>query len=239
MANESRLHRFLTAISDLVYPLERRCLACEADLGKESDDGVLCRNCRETLLELAGEFKDEEEAAGKQCEWPGGPVYVHCAYPYRGAARKLVHRLKFDRDRRAAIPFVYAMSFLPAEDEELIIPIPTTARRKRKRGFNQAEVLARGLAECFGMPIDVRALFRTDDRDPQAGLRGEERLCNLSGTFRANPAIVHGKRVLLVDDVYTTGATAREAVRALKTAGCEWAGMLAACRAGLNDDPME
>ena len=232
---EGRKRRFLDALSDLVYPPERRCLACRNDLGEESADGALCRGCREELERLREDFAEEEEAAGKRCEWPEGPAYVHCAWPYRGAAVQLVYRLKYDGIRRAAVPLCEAMAFLPAEDEELIVPVPTTKRRKWKRGFNHAELLARGLAKRFGMPMDARALVRVGDREPQAGLSGEERLHNLENTFQASPA-VRGKRILLVDDVYTTGATAREAVRALRAAGCARVGMLAACRAGLDDD---
>ena len=238
MKEETGKRGLFSALSELVYPPERRCLACGSGLGAESLDGVLCRGCREGLERLQEDFREEEEEAGSLSEWPEGPAYVHCAYPYRGAAVQLVYRLKYDRVRRAAIPLCEAMTFLPAEEEELIIPIPTTGRRKRERGFNQAELLARGLARRFGMPVDARALIRVGDREPQARLRGEERLRNLAGTFLAGPSVA-GKRILLIDDVYTTGATAREAVRALRAAGCERVGMLAACRAGLDDDPMQ
>ena len=238
MKDEPWGRRFFDAAAELLYPPETQCLACRSNLGEESLDGVLCRGCRESLAQMQEAFREEETRAGGLCQWPEGPAYVHCAYPYRDAARELVHRLKFGRNRRAAQPLVSAMSVLPAEDEELIVPVPTTKRRLRQRGFNQAEVLARGLARFYGMPMNARALCRMQDRGTQEGLDRDRRLSNLQGTFRASFA-VRGRRVLLIDDVYTTGATAREAVRALREAGCTRVGMLCACRAGLIFDPME
>lgn len=104
------------------------------------------------------------------------------------------------------------------EGADALVPVPLTRLRRWKRGYNQAEMLARGMAEVTGLPI-VKLLKRTENRTPQSRLHGEERKKNAEGIYRARiPEKWRGKRLVLVDDVMTTGATLSSCALALKDA---------------------
>ena len=225
-ALQSLLRRVADALLDLLYPDRVRCLCCDRALGEDEQDG-LCPDCVRALekLELR---QHQREQQGEHELLPPGVSYVHAAYPYTGQARSLILKLKFERLRDAAVPLARAMTTLPAGEEELLVPVPTTKRRLRERGFNQAQVLCALVAEVWGMPME-EALVREDDRAAQSSLGGQSRRDNLNGCMRALPAVA-GRRVLLVDDVYTTGATAGEAARALLAAGARSVGVIAAAR---------
>ena len=219
------LKRLLAGLDELLYPGEVVCLACGRALGGE--ERVVCGACRLALAELEDRQAEREAEETEPCA--EGLSYVYAAYPYEGAAKQLILRLKFSSLRAAAEPLAEAMASLPADEEELIVPVPTTARRERERGFNQAALLAQHLARAWGMEM-ADALARSDDLTPQARLNARARREQLRGVMRADGR-VRGRRVLLIDDVYTTGATASEAARALHEAGALSVGMLAAARA--------
>lgn len=215
--------RLTAAIDDLLFPGDVLCLCCSRALDESAEKGV-CGSCLAQLEELAA----RQERLPPQ-ETPEELAFVYAAYPYEGAAKALIRALKFNRIREAAVPLSRTMATLPSGEEEIIVPVPTTKRRLRERGFNQSEVLAQLIADELGMPM-AALLVRTDDSKPQSTLSGMERLSNLSGCMRAAEAIP-AKRVLLVDDVYTTGTTAREAARALSAAGALSVGVFCAARA--------
>jgi ComF family protein len=103
---------------------------------------------------------------------------------------------------------------------DLVLPVPLAPARLAERGYNQAWELARRVAARVGRPAAARVLERPLARAPQAGLQRAERRRNLQGAFRvARPQAVAGRRIALVDDVLTTGATAAEAAQALLAAG--------------------
>ena len=218
---------------DLLFPPERSCICCKSVLKAPRNSLQLCDDCLRALESLAVEQTERER---QEPIMPAeGLQYVHCAFPYRDEARSLVLRLKFGSLRAAAKPLSLMMAMLPAEEEDLLVPVPTTKTRRKKRGYNQSEVLAGRLARSYGMKMDGRLLFRTDDGEAQATLGGAERRRNLEGCMRALPA-AEGHRILLIDDVYTTGATAEEAARALRAAGAISVGMLCACCAWYPED---
>lgn len=219
------MHRIFALLDDLLFPEHVRCLCCGHALDEDEEDG-LCPACAAALQSLAA--RQEEISCERREPLPPGVDYVSAAYPYEAQAKRLVRCLKFSRIRQAAVPLARAMCMLPGGEEELLVPVPTTEGRLKRRGFNQAELLAAQIAEELGMPMAC-ALRRTDERAPQSSLTARERLQNLSGCMRADPC-VKGKRVLLVDDVYTTGATAAEAARALREAGASGVGVFAAAR---------
>lgn len=155
----------------------------------------------------------------------GDLAYRVAMYPYKGRAGQAVRRLKYARCTSLA-------GFLSDEiaraiedyglDPELIVPVPIHWSRRCTRGFNQAELL------CERLEVSPHALVRSRRTRPQVGLTEEERLQNLQGAFRASPTVA-GKRVLLIDDVLTSGQTARECARALRAAGASEVGFLAFC----------
>ncbi len=142
--------------------------------------------------------------------------------PYEGPWRRAIQALKYRRDRGLALLFVReAFQVLRILNWPIscIIPIPLDRHRKRERGYNQVDLWARRLARALGRPYRPQALLRVRPTASQVGLTREERWKNVQGAFQAFPQRVQGCRVLLVDDVLTTGATMNEAAHALLQAG--------------------
>lgn len=208
-----------------LFPRDVACLCCDRALAEDAQDG-LCPACQAALDEAFDQMQAEETPVPMLAPGIG---YVHAAFPYDGEARRLIMRLKFQSVRAAAVPLARAMSLMPTGEEELIVPVPTTKRRLRERGFNQAALLAQWLSEEWGMPM-VEALERRDAHAAQVTLSAKQRRRNLQGCMRAVQDVA-GKRILLVDDVYTTGSTAQEAARALLEGGARGVGMIVAARA--------
>jgi len=161
----------------------------------------VCRGCRRLSPALAG---------------------VRAAFAYDGAARAAVLTLKFKSGRYLA-PLMG--EFLRAElrrrplQADVVVPVPLATSRLRDRGFNQALLLAQQIAMTVRGTVVADAL-RRDERVAQQTLRAAERLVNLNGAFSCQAATeVHGRRVLLVDDVVTTGATFSACADALADAG--------------------
>jgi len=102
---------------------------------------------------------------------------------------------------------------------DLVVPIPLHAQRKRKRGYNQSELLTDVLEQELGLPNLAAALNRSRHTRPQLGLTANERRANVLDAFTANSALVQGKRIMLVDDVFTSGSTLTAAAEALHQAG--------------------
>ena len=115
---------------------------------------------------------------------------------------------------------------------DAIVPVPIHRSRRRRRGFNQAELLAEIMGERLGIPVAADALVRSKRTLPQKELSAMERLKNLSGAFRAGEIPEHIRSVLLVDDIYTTGSTIEACARALRNAGVEHVYFAVICMTG-------
>jgi ComF family protein len=119
----------------------------------------------------------------------------------------------------------------PGDVIDAIVPVPLHPARVTERGFNQAELLAVPCATLWGVPLGTRALVRVRPTRPQTELDAAARRANVAGAFEVTrPEDVTGRRLLLVDDVLTTGATVGAAARALKAAGAETVGVLVLAR---------
>ena len=146
---------------------------------------------------------------------------------YEGTARELVHHLKYGHDLRASTSMANAMSRAlgrtPWFNEiDALVPVPLHWTRHLSRRFNQSEVLARRIACECDRPVMARALRRVRRTESQARLVGVQRVENVRGVFRINDRKrIVGKRLLLIDDVMSTCATARECSRALMKAGAK------------------
>ena len=195
----------------LVYPRRAICMGCDSQAGFERD--WLCEECRQ---DLAGRWVGASEPpAGGLIE---GAAF---AYVYGGPASGMVHHLKYGGVHRLA-PVMgrhmaracEALSPLPAD---CVVPVPMHLKRLRDRGYNHAELLAREAAGHLGLPV-LLALERTRHTPQQARLDVARRARNLEGAF-ALAGYVAGRRVLLVDDVCTTGATANACARTLLDGG--------------------
>lgn len=152
------------------------------------------------------------------------PAYdgTRSAFVYAGTARTVVHALKYRHTTALARPMAGFMAELARQHElqvDVVIAVPLSGRRQRTRGYNQAAVLARALALELELPLSD-ALVRRRHTPPQAGSAdAEARRRNVSGAFACRGQEIADRRVLLVDDVTTTGATLDSCSRALKEAG--------------------
>ncbi|MDR0311014.1 MAG: ComF family protein [Acidobacteriota bacterium] len=242
---------FVQIVSDsflnLFYPEE--CFACSSPVARRQDCG-LCDDCWRKVLALR-----IEGALCPSCgvPLPGfaegvGNLCLECIRrppPYSGARsfgyyssemRRVIHELKF-KGRR---PLVKLLAPLLADvffeswrrdDFDCLVAVPLHRARRRERGFNQAELLCRALARIIGLP-ELRILRRAAATKSQVGLSDAQRLENVRNAFKCTSiGHVAGKRILLVDDVMTTGATVASASRALIDAGAEKVSVLTAARA--------
>lgn len=145
---------------------------------------------------------------------------VYSAGLYQQELRRAIHQFKFNNavglDRPLGVLLERALAKPLAID--LILPVPMHRRRLRQRSYNQALLLARELGRLRGLPVASRLLLRVKQSAPQQGLTARERESNLRGAFEVVKKL-GGARVLLVDDVMTTGATARECAEVLLDAG--------------------
>lgn len=182
-------------IADFPRVPSRRCSRC-ADVA----DGVLCSSCQRQLPDFDS---------------------LACEFTFDGTVRLAIHRLKYDRARylapRLVAAIVAACSNLPRG--ELLVPVPLHPTRLRQRGYNQAALIARGLSTHLRIAVAEAALTRTRDTATQVTLPAAQRWANVRDSFAAEPGVVHGKHVVLVDDVATTTSTLRAASRALRRAG--------------------
>lgn len=147
-------------------------------------------------------------------EWPAQLTRVRSAVWLDGGARDAVHRLKYDGWWRVSEAMADVMVGLePLTGLISLIPIPLSAGRLRSRGYNQAERLAAALAARLGVPSRPDVLMRARDTGTQTALTPEARRANVADAFRARGNVVG--RAVLVDDVFTTGATLAAAATAL------------------------
>jgi len=144
-------------------------------------------------------------------------------FRFDGVARRAIIELKY-HNLRAIAPTLSAYLAARLRDEdfepELIVPVPLHPKRLRRRGYNQSALLARELGVLRGIGVSERSLTRTRDSDSQVRTRtAEARKDNVAGAFACTDAAVSGKRILVVDDVCTTGATLEACASALRDAG--------------------
>ena len=162
---------------------------------------------------------------------------------YDGSLRDLIHLFKYSGmkplGKRLAGLLSRALPDDGAECFDVVVPMPLHWRRQWKRGFNQSEILARSVARHLGIPL-AKAVKRVRATTTQAGLSRNRRRKNVTGVFRrSRKSLVAGKRVLLIDDVVTTGATAGACASTLKRAGAASVTLLTLARVDRRFAPLE
>jgi ComF family protein len=151
--------------------------------------------------------------------------------------RRVVHSFKYGRKVSLGKPLGRLMArgceeFVNECRVDLIIPVPLHSKRLRWRGFNQSALLARQVSRAYGLPMEPFVLMRDKETLPQTQLSEEERRKNVRGAFSVRAAgALKGKTLLLVDDVYTSGATLNECSRVLMRAGADKVYILTLARA--------
>ncbi len=203
------------------FALPASCLGCGAPVDVE----LLCDNCLTLLV---------PRLRAMRLPTTHEPRDAHYALILDGPSRALVHALKFEQVTRAAELLAERATpvarLTGAGSCDVAVAVPLHATRRRERGYNQSLVLATALSRRLGPEVLEGALMRRRPTCSQTGLDRPGRLRNVRGAFAAAPEKVAGRRVLLIDDVVTTGATLAEASDALLRAGA--AGVAAFAAAG-------
>ena len=220
------------------------CTACGAELFSE---GYFCERCLKTLPFNSGSVCSK---CGRRI--PGDyPVCLECkgdmpsytrarsAFSYEGEIVRLIRNFKTGRKYLAA-PFAEEMARVCSEnfaDADLAAAVPMTERARKKRGYNQSELLAEEVCARTGIPFEKELLVKTRETGEQKELTRRERAENLKGSFRVHErAQCRGKRVLVIDDVMTTGATANALAEALFGAGAAQVYLLSAASVPAKDE---
>ena len=243
-ARTSSIRFLVRSLTDLVFP--KICFGCN----EEIEQGLLCEHCR--LLLLTSEL-DVCPGCGRPCadaaEGCGRCKYEFCLSRtravglYKEPFLNLVHALKYSEKTILVGPLGQALAALLSQDTELasadcLCPVPLHPAKLRERGFNQSALLAREVAKATGIPLlDGLARVRntgSQTRQPDYAAKLE----NVRDAFRVKPASdFQDKRVILVDDVTTTGSTLDAAARPLLAAGASVVMGLVVLAAGVEPEP--
>ncbi|MCC8028942.1 MAG: ComF family protein [Lachnospiraceae bacterium] len=215
-----------TGIWNYIYP--PRCPVCDGI----SERGI-CDACRPQLVYIREDYcmkcgkplmDGQEEYCGDCGKRRHYFEQGRALFSYQGQVRPSLYRLKYANRREYAAVYGREMAkhlggWIRRMGITIIVPVPLHPSRQRMRGFNQAELLADELGRCMGLPVDTQLLRRVRRTAPQKTLTGRQRKENLAGAFRTEDRIRQGERILLVDDIYTTGSTADAAAFCLLRGG--------------------
>ena len=223
------LTKAIELILELIYP--NRCICCDEVL-EFGEDPWLCHGCAEKVKPITG----------KVCRVCGVPIAAndicsdcsdkklyfkraYCAFEYKNEVRQAIHNIKFNNCPRylkyfADILCSYAND-RGFEGADIVTFVPMRPKNRRKRGYNQSELLAKELARR-GMGEFMPLLLKVKDTKNQHDIAKEERRKNLKNAFAPiDPDKIKGKKILLADDIYTTGSTANECAKTLIKAGAQ------------------
>jgi ComF family protein len=230
----------------LLFP--EKCLCCRTVYARKTEDlPGLCPDCEKDLKWLEPPYCPrcrQPLPAGTdshlcQACLQDKPVFdlARAAVLYQGGMAGAIQRFKYHGDINLAAELGLFFNQVDISDLpfETIIPVPLHPRRLRKRGFNQAVLLGKGLARKTGRDMPLRALRRVRNTVPQVELHHSERQKNVRGAFAVRDrSAIKDRNILLVDDVFTTGATVNECARVLKQSGAGSVYVLTLARVGVS-----
>ncbi|MEN8190200.1 MAG: ComF family protein [Thermodesulfobacteriota bacterium] len=220
----------LTAIRSCLFPA--CCVHCGEMLPWE-DNGLCCDCLKQVTLltpplcTICGRGLPDSSGNSHACGvcLKDSPLYhsARAAALYKGPVKHLIHRLKYRGDT-SVLPtlgqLIRNIDICLDHQRDRIIPVPLHLTRLRKRGLNQSLLLARQLFPNSGKTLLPKGLVRVRNTPPQTSLNGKSRRKNLRGAFAVpDPAVISGCRIILVDDVFTTGTTVTECSRQLLRSG--------------------
>ncbi|MGI6295497.1 MAG: ComF family protein [Armatimonadota bacterium] len=218
------LRDIASGVLEFVYPI--RCLKCE-----RITNTFLCDECLSHVELIAPPIcsKCGKPSEHRLCHACRNREFhferVRSSGPFQGMLREAIHALKYRKLQQLSNPLIklliqtYPTSGL-GKNFDLIVPVPIHRSRMFERGFNQSELLAQGLASHLGIPLETRVLYKAINTPHQVDLSPDLRMINVRGSFGIkNPEKTLAKRILVIDDVVTTGATLDEVARVLTHAG--------------------
>ena len=233
-------------VAELLYPPE--CPVCQQILTAPDDrkrhihrqcyrklrriTEPMCRKCGKPVLSV------QQEYCFDCMRRPRAYESGHGLWRYDDVSAASVFAYKYDGKRSYADFYGEALGFfykdwITSLHVQQMIPVPLSKKKERQRGFNQAALLAEKLSEQVQLPVNTKGLVRIHSTAPQKALGKHDREANLLHAFAANPKYLKGiRRVLLIDDIYTTGSTIQHCTRALQQAGVEKVWFLTLCIGG-------
>jgi ComF family protein len=221
------------------------CAACDRELPWRERKASCCTSCWSSLprittpkctsCALPSTVTEHDPFICVDCMIDPLPVEWSDAWGhYRGSLERVLHAFKFGRhdflDDALGSLLVEALEVRGDLAFDALVPVPMDPRKERRRGYNQAELLARAAARRLSIACDAALLTKRGDHETQSRLTRRERAANVKGAFSASPA-VKGKSLLLIDDICTTGATLRACAAQLKRAGAKRVCAIAVARA--------
>ena len=221
----------------LLYP--DRCPVCDRVLR----DTLICPGCAKKIRYITQPFC---YSCGKQLEQEEQELCFDCSrkkhvfrqgravFQYQSPVREMLYRYKYSNRRDYTEFFAREAArlcggWVRGLGIDLVMPIPLSQKRKRRRGYNQADLFGKRFAELCGLDYDAKKLVRIRHTAPQKQLSVQERKNNLKNAFKINGNVVNLKRILLIDDIYTTGSTIDAAALVLKQSGIEYVFYLCIC----------
>jgi len=217
-----QIYRFFWEAVDFVYPPS--CAGCE------KPGELFCRDCKTKvnslhlpICEICG-YPILNNGVCPDCQNETPPYAALRSWAeYTGPLRKALHRLKYKNDLGLGMFFSLPLiQIIYAEkwDFDFVIPIPISKSHRKTRGYNQAALIAKPISLALGRPMFQSSVARVKETQSQIDLSRAERFKNLQSAFSPNSAKLLNKKVLLVDDIVTTGATMISCAQTLREAGC-------------------
>ncbi|TCO76474.1 ComF family protein [Marinisporobacter balticus] len=219
--NDKRFSLYIDTVLNFIYPRNIYCILCGKSIEK-TEKYSLCNACREKI-----KFIDDHSC--EKCGKPLAELYFQSKCPdciktnhaytkgfscveYDDYTKKLVHKLKYKNDRylsyHMAEMMIEKLQKQGVEDIDLIIPTPLHKKKERKRGFNQAYLLAKYIGKAMNLKVDRKSLIKAKETQSQNQLSKDERKNNLKDAFYVvSKDAFKDKKILIIDDVYTTGST--------------------------------
>ena len=222
------MNRWLTPLITFVFPA--KCRRCDTPMGVGKVH-YLCNACWDQIELLKPPWCQicglpRWSAVCADCrEHP--PLFrrLRAVAFYEPTLREAIHLMKYEKKQVISKHLIQLLqAHLPQDlastDYDFLLPIPLHTNRLRQRGFNQAEQIAQGVAQVWGVPVQTDILLRTRDTVPLSSLESrEERTKNIAGAFEVRPQdSIQGRKILLIDDIFTTGTTINEALKVLRFA---------------------
>lgn len=233
----------LQAVIDFFFPPQ--CLLCRSFLASYRE-GYFCATCRGSfsftsspLCPKCGIMFKSREGEDHVCSRCMEHAYAfdtaRAMGAYDGMLRRAIHLFKYANKSMLAEPLgrllaEHGAGMVQPEAYDLIVPVPLHPQRLRERGYNQALMLGRALGRAWNITVRPDSLRKIKRTEPQTTLSAQERWKNVRGAFCWTGAPLHGKKILLVDDVYTSGSTAHECAGVLKKAGATQVDVLTLAR---------